>query len=64
MRAVFKTILSTEAQVPEQVWPSQKSQTPWTQQLNFRCLSVWRGRMTGRRGKKLSVKFAYAWEAG
>ena len=61
---MFRTILSTETREPEPVWPSPKSQTPWTQQLNFRCLRACGGRMTGRRGMKLTVKFGFARGAG
>lgn len=36
-----QTSLPTEAREPEPVWPFEKSQAPWTQQLNFQCRSVW-----------------------
>lgn len=55
-----QTILSTGAREPEPVWPSHKSQAPGTQQLNFRCMSVWGSSVTGGRGTKLTAGLRFA----
>lgn len=55
-----QTNLSIGSREPEPVWTPQKSQAPWTQQLNFRCMSVWGSSVTGRRGTKLTVGLGFA----